>query len=161
MDKIESAGDSAIFKRSEKKKKGSKTLKAAKHFPSLVQSIKEKQGIRSREYGNKRNRKDLEELLDMVYEQGAKLKENSDLDNILEYKKAVREFLNKLVDKMVTLEKKISGVNILKRKQFTLVTVIDKKLESLAAEVLRNQRDQIKILSAVEEINGLLVDLIT
>ncbi|NOY09751.1 MAG: YaaR family protein [Spirochaetes bacterium] len=161
MDKIESAGDSAIFKRSEKKKKGSKTPKAAKNFPSLVQSVKEKQGIRGRDYGNRRSRKDLEELLDMVYEQGAKLKENSDLDNILEYKKAVRDFLNRVVDKMVTLEKRISGVNILKRKQFTLVTVIDKKLESLAAEVLRNQRDQIKILSAVEEINGLLVDLIT
>ena len=161
MDRVESAGDPAIFNRSEEKKKGSKTLKVSKHFPSLVQSVREKQEIRGREYSNRRNRKGLEELLDMVYEQGAKLKENSDLDNILEYKKAVRDFLNRLVDKMVTLEKKVSGVNILKRKQFTLVTVIDKKLESLAAEVLRNQRDQIKILSAVEEINGLLVDLVT
>ena len=62
---------------------------------------------------------------------------------------------------MVALEEKISGVNILRRKKFTLVKVIDKKLESLAAEVLKNQRDQIGILSAIEEINGLLVNLIT
>lgn len=161
MDRIESVGDSELFKRSEKKKKESQTLKVGKSFPSLIESVKEKGNIGDRETDHRYYRKDLEELLDIIYEQGDKLRDHPDMKNIMEYKGAVRAFLNKVVNGMVALEEKISGVNILKRKKFTLVKVIDKKLESLAAEVLRNQKDQIGILSAIEEINGLLVNLIT
>jgi len=141
MDRIDSVGDSELFKRSEKKKKESKTLKVGKNFPSLIESVKEKADIGDRETDRRYYRKDLEELLDIIYEQGDKLRDHPDMKNIMEYKGAVRAFLNKVVNGMVELEEKISGVNILKRKKFTLVKVIDKKLESLAAEVLRNQRD--------------------
>jgi len=161
MDRIESVGDSGLFKRSEKKKKETKTLKVRENFPSLIESVKEKRDINDRNPDKKYSRKDLEELLDTIYKQGEKLREHPDMNNIMEYKSAVRAFLNKVVNGMVALEEKISGVNILRRKKFTLVKVIDKKLESLAAEVLKNQRDQIGILSAIEEINGLLVNLIT
>ena len=46
MDRIESVGDSEFFKRSEKKKKESKTLKVGGNFPSLIESVKEKGRIK-------------------------------------------------------------------------------------------------------------------
>ena len=35
------------------------------------------------------------------------------------------------------------------------------RLEKLAAEILRNQRDNLEILRRVDEINGMLVDLMS
>jgi uncharacterized protein YaaR (DUF327 family) len=48
----------------------------------------------------------------------------------------------------------------LKRKKFTQVEIIDQKLEQLAAGILSNQKDQLGLLGKIEEINGLLVDLL-
>ena len=62
---------------------------------------------------------------------------------------------------MLDLEEKTSGVNILKRKRFTIIKVVDKKLNDLTKELIKNQKIQIDILSRIEEINGLLIDLIT
>jgi len=41
-----------------------------------------------------------------------------------------------------------------------LIQVVDHKLEQLAAGILAGQRSRLEILARVEEINGLLVDLI-
>ena len=92
---------------------------------------------------------------------GERLAENPTIDNIKEYKKKVGAFINYIVNRAVILEEKVSGVDILKRKRFTLVKIIDRKLEQLAAEVLRNQRDQLLLLEKVEEIKGMLVDLLS
>ena len=59
------------------------------------------------------------------------------------------------------VEETTSGANIMKRKRFTLVKVVDEKLDSLAASVLAAQREQLTILAQIDEINGLLVDLIS
>ena len=47
------------------------------------------------------------------------------------------------------------------KKRYVLIKVIDRKLEQLALDVLKHQSDQLKILERVEEINGLIVDLVT
>jgi uncharacterized protein YaaR (DUF327 family) len=50
-------------------------------------------------------------------------------------------------------------VNLLKREKITLVQVIDKKLEEMAAAIMRGQENQFSILAKIDEIRGLLVDL--
>ena len=40
-----------------------------------------------------------------------------------------------------------------------MIRVIDGKLESLAAHVLKGQAEQLDVLRRINEINGLLVDL--
>ena len=66
-----------------------------------------------------------------------------------------------VVQNSVRVEETTSGANILKRKRFTLVRVIDEKLDALAATVLAGQKEQISILAQIDQINGLLVDLIS
>jgi len=63
--------------------------------------------------------------------------------------------------RMLALEEKSSGAGVLKRKRFTQIRVIDQKLERLVAELLADQHRQLDILGRVNEINGLLVDLLT
>lgn len=102
----------------------------------------------------------LRELLDDVHQSGEELKSKPTPDNIKRYKGAVRSFLHYIVENGYTAEERVSGTNILKRKKFVLVQVIDRKLEQLAAGILAGQRAQLEILAKVEEINGLLIDLI-
>jgi uncharacterized protein len=102
----------------------------------------------------------VEAMLDSVHEQGDVLKTEPTLANVRKYKEAVRAFMKYVVDNSLCIEERTSGTNILKRKKFTLLTIIDQKLESLAAGVLRNQKDQLELLRRVDEINGLLVDLL-
>jgi uncharacterized protein len=104
---------------------------------------------------------DLEELLDEVHGAGDKLKENPNVDLVQAYKKAVRDFVHYVVERSFVVEQKTSGRNILKRNSYFRISVIDDALEKLAAEILRNQRDNLEILRRVDEINGMLVDLLT
>lgn len=103
----------------------------------------------------------LPELLDAVYEAGEKLKEKPILANVRQYRQAVKAFMNYAVNCIFKAEEKVSGFTIVKRKKFILVSVVDQKLQELAEEVLDRQRQQFDILDAIDQINGLLVDLVS
>ena len=99
------------------------------------------------------------ELLDNVHEAGENLKRDPDGERIRAYKAAVRNFVHYVVERTYDVVEKSSGGNILKRKKFTTVVVIDERLERLAAEVLSAQRDKLDILRRLDEIHGMLVEL--
>ncbi len=103
----------------------------------------------------------LEDLLDEVNESGERLHESQSLENIKGFREAVRRFLSYVMKRALEVTEHVSGSNILKRKKFTLVDVIDRKLESLAGAVLAGQADQMEILRRIDEIKGLIVDLMT
>jgi uncharacterized protein YaaR (DUF327 family) len=103
----------------------------------------------------------LERLLDDVHSAGDVLKEKQLPDTIIAYKEAVRHFIRYVVSRTYDVSETISGTNILKRKKFTQIQVLDEKLEQLAAGILSNQRSQMDLLGRIEEINGLLVDLMS
>ncbi|MCA1949035.1 MAG: YaaR family protein [Treponema sp.] len=102
----------------------------------------------------------LQFLLDQVHIAGEALKEKPFQEQIVHYKEAVRNFIKYVVDNSYTVEEKTSGTNILKRKKFTIIQVIDKKLDQLAAGILAGQANQIQILAKLDEIKGLLINLL-
>ncbi len=101
-------------------------------------------------------------LLDTVYSSGDELKKSFNAETMAEYKKAVRNFLQFVVKSNYEIEMQ-SGARMFgkKTKQFYLLQTIDEKLDALAAGVLYNNRDQMNMLAKIEEINGLLVDVIS
>ena len=101
----------------------------------------------------------LEELLDSVHELGEKVKKEPSRSSVLDYKRAVRGLVSLAVEHGLGVEEKTSSPNLLRQKRFTLIKVIDEKLDQLVAAVLMNQRDAFDVLGRVDEINGLLVDL--
>jgi uncharacterized protein YaaR (DUF327 family) len=98
-------------------------------------------------------------LLDEVHSRGDALSRRPFPEEIKAYKQAVRNFVHYVVENCFDTEEHNSGVNLLRRKKFTLVQVIDKKLEELAAAIMRGQENQLSILAKTDEIRGLLVDL--
>ena len=99
------------------------------------------------------------DLLDAVFEAGDRLKRSGDTATLMAYKAAVKRFLKAVVDRGMTVEEQTSGSNIMKRKRYTLVQVIDSKLEQLAAGMISSQLPQLDLLARVDEVNGLLIDL--
>lgn len=156
--------DKTIYKDYKKDKKvAGKKTPAVKPFSGLIREIEEAEEPASGGLSFSKSSiedSDLERLLDNLHEQGELLKEEPSLGNIKSYKEAVKGFLALVVKKTYSLEENLSGINILKRKRLTLITVIDQKLDKLAAGIMVNQKDQLELLRKIDEIQGLLVDLL-
>jgi len=161
MERIESLDGSYLSGRSRaKRSKSTKKLKA-QSFDSVVEEAAQEQSPYFDPDDNSEHRENLEELLDEVHETGEILVESQSLENIKRYRRAVRSFLDYVVSNMLAVEEQTSGSNILRRKRFTQVKIIDGGLERLVAQVLQNQGKQLDILEKINEIRGLLVNLIT
>lgn len=102
----------------------------------------------------------LEELLDEIRELGSRLVANPTVETVRRYRQVVGAVLKRAVSGALAVRESSSGGNILRRKRFSTITVVNEKLEKLAAAVLASQKEQFDILRRVEEINGLLVDLL-
>ena len=100
----------------------------------------------------------LTELMDAVHSAGSDLIDRPFADEILNYKKAVRNFVHYVVQNTYVVEK-----TEVRRRGKTImniqIQVIDKKLEELAAAILSGQTRQLDRIAKVDEIKGLLVDL--
>ena len=106
---------------------------------------------------------DLEALVDEVHSRGESLKEKPTYENIRVYKEAVRKFLSYVIENTLEVETK-EGARfnpMKKQRRYTIIKSIDEKLERLASGIMQSQVAQLEILRRVEEINGLVVDLLS
>jgi len=161
MARIDSLGESSSWLIPEKKKAGKKEKSQKRSFSDLVESAEESQGAAQEDTGQSDARQGIQALLEGVFDSGKALKKAPTLDRIKDYRQKVRDFVKYVVRHSVQVDETTSGLNILKRKRFTLLRVIDEKLEALASSVLAGQKEQISILAQIDQINGLLVDLVS
>jgi uncharacterized protein YaaR (DUF327 family) len=100
----------------------------------------------------------LQVLLDDVHSAGDALRLRPLGEEIKRYKQAVRQFLRYAVANSYSLKTESYLFNHEKRRKVQ-IEVVDGKLEQLAAGILSGQIGQIEILARLDEISGLLVDL--
>jgi uncharacterized protein YaaR (DUF327 family) len=103
----------------------------------------------------------MQEMLDAVHSAGDALKNRPLPQEILHYKQAVRAFIHYVVGNGYDAERQVHGSKRSRRGERieTVARVVDNKLEQLAAGILAGQTTQMDILNRLEEITGLLVDL--
>ena len=113
-------------------------------------------------------------LMDEVRSSGDVLKSRPFPEEIMRYKQAVRGFINYVVKNSYSIDREEGLPNFIKPgfkgrrgtpeamkgKEYTKIQVIDRKLEDLAAMLLSSQIRQMELVSRLEEIRGLLVDLL-
>lgn len=104
---------------------------------------------------------DVHALLDEVHKLGDRMKRDYRLSTVQEYKQAVRSFMRRVAQRGLKLTDHVSGANLLNRKKYALIEVVDSKLERLAIGLVQTQKEQFDLLARIDEINGLLVDLIS
>jgi uncharacterized protein YaaR (DUF327 family) len=172
MERLDLVGDSSpyfnIHKKEEKKK--SKKSSKAPLFSSLLNEASETED--REEVGNLMALSEHldvapEKALDEIHDIGEKLKKNPTLALVKEYRQAVGTFVRYVIRKGLLLDKqKLKGFKVLKLRpgeqpELTVVRIVDKKLNELAHQVLKNQKEQMEILKRIDEIHGILVDLFT
>ena len=103
----------------------------------------------------------LSGLMDEITEQGKKISEHMDIRDMKKYRGLVKDFMNEVVNR----SHKFSRENFLDRRGrhrvYGLVKLVDKNLEDLAGELVKEEKDHLAILGKVDEIRGLLLDIST
>lgn len=95
-----------------------------------------------------------------IEKQGKHLANHIDVSELKVYKRLVMEFL----DEAVRSSSKFSKESFLDRRGrhrvFSTIKIVNEKLEELTREVLKSERDNLAILGRIEDIRGLILDLI-
>jgi uncharacterized protein YaaR (DUF327 family) len=160
----------------EAKKARNKTVRRGQGvFSTLLDQTREEA---AEELGELRDlppsREAAEKLLDDVRSAGDDLRNRPFPQEILHYKKAVRDFIHYVVENGLGVDEQIGIPKYLRpgyrgrrgapdsqeRTVRHVIQVVDRKLEEMAARLLSEQLSQLELLSRLEEINGLLVDLL-
>ena len=96
-----------------------------------------------------------------ITEQGERIAKHTDISDMRRYRELVKDFMNEVVNR----SHEFSRENFLDRRGrhrvYGIVKLVDKNLDDLATELLKDEKDNLTILSKVGEIRGLLIDIST
>ena len=103
----------------------------------------------------------LDGMMKEIIQQGKKLTKRMDIRDMKHYRTLIKEFLNEVVNR----SHKFSRENFLDRRGrhrvYGMIKRVDEALDELAGELISDEKDAIAILDKVDEIRGLLLDIVT
>lgn len=107
----------------------------------------------------------LQERLNLMFQditmQGKKISKHMDVRDMKRYRTLIKDFLNEVVNR----SHKFSRENFLDRRGrhrvYGIIRLIDENLDSLAEELMKEEKDHLAILGKIDEIKGMLLDIFT
>ncbi len=100
-------------------------------------------------------------MLQDIVQQGARISKKNDIKDMQRYRILIKDFLNEVV----TRSHAFSRENFLDRKGrhrvYGIIRQVDKELDELAQELVKDENDNIAILAKIGQIEGLLLDIFT
>lgn len=101
----------------------------------------------------------LSSLMGQITAEGEKIAKRKDLRDMKHYRGLVKEFMNEIVSRSHSFARE----NFLDRKGrhrvYGIVRLVDQTLDDLAQELMKDEKDNLAILSKIGEIRGLLLDI--
>lgn len=103
----------------------------------------------------------LSSLMKDIEAQGEKIAKHMDIRDMKRYRTLVKEFMNEVAAN----SHEFSRENFLDRRGrhrvYGIVKEVDKSLDDLAAELLKEEKDNLAILGKIDDIRGMLLDIST
>lgn len=100
-------------------------------------------------------------MMEDIVQQGKRIGKRRDIRDMKQYRGMIQEFMNEIV----TRSHKFSRENFLDRRGrhrvYGIIKLVNKNLDELAAELIKDEQDTISILEKIDEIRGLLLDILT
>ena len=103
----------------------------------------------------------LTNMMEEITRQGDKLAKHRDIKDMKRYRALIKDFMNAVVNRSHAFSRE----NFLDRKGrhrvYGIIRLIDENLDQLAQELVKDEKDNLAILSKIGEIRGLLLDIFT
>lgn len=103
----------------------------------------------------------LQSLMESITMEGDKLAKRRDVKDMKHYRGLVKEFMNEIVSRSHSFSRE----NFLDRRGrhrvYGIIRLVDETLDELAQELMKEEKDNLAILSKIGEIKGLLLDIFT
>lgn len=103
----------------------------------------------------------LNSMMEEITVQGDKISKHMDIKDMKKYRELVKGFLNEVVSR----SHEFSRENFLDRRGrhrvYGIVRLVDKNLDDLAGELVKDEKDHLAIISKIDDIRGLLLDIST
>ena len=103
----------------------------------------------------------MKQLKENIDDQAAKLADRVDVKEYEKYRRLIREFLDEIISNGYTFVREDAYGARGKHRFFATVKIVDEKLDELGKEVLKEQAEMIEILNKIDDIRGLLLDLMS
>jgi len=101
----------------------------------------------------------LSQLLDDIKSQGKLLADKRTVDNLMKYKKMVKEFMDEAVEYGLKLDKRGGFRRGGRSRILKIVSQVDKKLLEVTDAVIKEEKKGLNILKLVGEVEGLLLNI--
>lgn len=100
-------------------------------------------------------------MMSEIIQHGDKLAKHMDIRDMKRYRKLIKEFMNEIVNR----SHKFSRENFLdkrgRHRVYGIIRLVDKTLDELAKELMKDEKSHVAILAKIGEIRGLLLDILT
>ncbi|MBE5937356.1 MAG: DUF327 family protein [Lachnospiraceae bacterium] len=117
---------------------------------TLVSNLEE-QGLKER----------LMLMMEDITAQGKRLGKHMDVRDMKRYRALIKDFMNEIVSR----SHEFTRENFLDRRGrhrvYGMVRLVNEKLDELAQELIKDEKDNLAILSRIDEIRGILLDVLT
>ena len=105
-------------------------------------------------------RQQITELVNKINAQGKSISQRADVVGIQRYRALVQELMHNVVSNGYAFNKQGSLDYRGRQRIFTTIEKVNDKLDELMSEFLNGQSDQIRVMGKIDEIRGLLVDMV-
>ncbi len=100
-------------------------------------------------------------MMQDIIQQGEKISKRNDIKDMQRYRILIKDFMNEVV----TRSHVFSRENFLDRKGrhrvYGIIRQVDKELDELAQELVKDEKNGLDILAKIGQIQGLLLDIFT
>lgn len=101
-------------------------------------------------------KEELENYIKEIRTKGNRLVITKSYADVKNYKETIKKYLKAAVDYTYTLNK---NLGFWENQYYSTVETINEKLEEITKELLKEEKETLKISSAIDSIQGLLVDI--
>ena len=101
----------------------------------------------------------LSSLMKDIEEQGARIAKHMDIKDMKKYRSTIKEFMNEITSRSHEFSRENFRDRRGRHRVYGIVRQVDKTLDELADELLKDEKDNLAILGKIDDIRGLLLDI--
>ncbi len=102
----------------------------------------------------------LSVMLEEITQQGEKIKKRMDIKDVKRYRGLIQDFMNEIISRSHVFSRENSLDRRGRHRVYGIVKMVNETLDELAQALIQDEKDAISILGSIDEIRGMLLDLL-